>query len=218
VFRRFACTAVLAAFSLGLSPAVFAQSDAAPSQVQPVPSQDFAGLLADPNLDPVVRNALELLQLINAARAEAGLPALLLDARLTAAASAHATDMATGHFCRHGGSDGSTSRTRIKAHGYPAGNWFGENIICSRRTPERAMKWWMASAPHRRNILHRHYTHIGIGYDPNGQYGPDWTLNFAAGATDTVAPAFLSAPGAPVPSSVEEAVLHPASDSPPGED
>lgn len=152
--------------------------------------------LARPDLDPVARLELQLYKAINEKRAEAGLAPLALDARLSAAAKEHSADMAAARRCRHAGRDGSTSRIRMRRHGYPYNNWAGENIICSRRTVDAALTWWMRSAPHRRNILHRHFTHIGIGIDPNGPYGPMWTLNFAAGAADTVPPVFVAG-GAP---------------------
>jgi uncharacterized protein YkwD len=162
---------------------------ASAQEAQPAPAQpDVAAMLQNPNLEPVQRMQLELLQLLNQRRAEAGLPPLLLDQRLVAAATEHSQDMAAKRYCRHKGSDGTTSRGRMARNGYPFNNWAGENIICSRKTAEAAMKWWMRSRPHRKNILHRHFTHVGIGIDLNGPYGPMWTLDFAAGANDTVHP------------------------------
>lgn len=171
-------------------------AEAAPPHAPPPPppaQADVAALLAIPELEPVQRMQLELLQMINQRRGDAGLPALLLDQRLVSAAMEHSQDMAARRYCRHRGSDGSSARARIARHGYPHNNWAGENIICSRKTPEAAMKWWMGSRPHRKNILHGHFTHIGIGIDLNGPYGPMWTLNFAAGASDTVHPAAFDA-------------------------
>jgi uncharacterized protein YkwD len=153
---------------------------------------------------------LQVFQLVNQRRAEAGLGPLALDARLTASAAEHASDMARNRFCRHGGSDGSSARGRIQKHGYGHNNWAGENIVCGRKSAEAAMQWWMNSSPHRRNILHGHFTHIGVGVDPNGPWGPMWTLNFAAGAPDTVVPAALQAPAPPAP-----AAEAPAAEAPP---
>lgn len=170
-----------------------AQEGAPPAPIEAVKA-GVAAQLARPDLDPVARMQLDLYNLINQRRAEAGLPPLLLDARLVASAGEHAADMAAGRFCRHTGRDGSNVRARMRKHGYPFNNWAGENIICSRRTPQAAMAWWLNSGPHRRNILHGHYTHIGIGIDPNGPYGPMWTLNFGAGAADHVMPPLLSQP------------------------
>lgn len=136
---------------------------------------------------------LELLHAINGRRASAGLPPLQMDQRLVASATEHSRDMAARGYCRHRGSDGSSARARMARHGYPYNNWAGENIICSRRSVESAMQWWMGSRPHRKNILHSHFTHIGIGVDPNAPYGGYmFTLNFAAGATDTVQPSVFN--------------------------
>lgn len=155
-----------------------------------------AVVLSRSDLDPSLRQRLHLYRLIDDARASAGLPGLAMDARLMDSANAHSADMALARRCSHTGRDGSSAKARIRQHGYPHNNWAGENIICARQTPEDAMRWWMASGPHRRNILHHHYTHIGIGYDPNGPYGPMWTLNFAAGSPESVVPAFLLEAGA----------------------
>lgn len=179
---------VLALLPLRAPSIARAEGDPAPGIVV----TDVDAALARTDINSSARVRLELYRLINQTRADSGLPPYALDDRLTASADEHATDMAVQRFCRHTGSDGSTSRSRMARHGYPFNNWAGENIICSRWTPESAMQWWMASTPHRHNILHGHYTHIGIGYNPNGRYGPDWTLNFAAGASDTVVPAFAS--------------------------
>lgn len=160
---------------------------------QAEPAQDVSAALSNPNLSPGLRQRLSLFKLINEQRAAHGLPRYKLDARLMASANEHSADMATSRRCRHTGSDGSSSRARMKRHGYPYNNWAGENIICGRPTPERAMQWWLSSGPHRRNILHGHYTHIGVGYHPDGPYGPMWTLNFAAGSPTTAQPAVFTA-------------------------
>ena len=167
---------------------------AASARAQPVlaaphaNAPDIDAALACPDTDHALRMRLELFRMVNEARAGAGLPPYELDARLMESANEHSEDMATGGFCRHTGRDGSSSRTRIRHHGYPFNNWVGENIICGRKTPKRAMQWWLSSGPHSRNIFHGHYTHIGIGYHPHGPYGPMWTLNFGAGSAETVHP------------------------------
>ncbi len=139
------------------------------------------------DLSTAERMTLELYDLINRYRAENGLYPLALDGRLTASATAHAADMAAMGRCNHTGSDGSSARNRMARYGYPYNNWAGENIICARKTPERALAWWKTSTPHRKNLLHQNFTHIGVGFNPNGPWGPMWALNFAAGS-DTTAP------------------------------
>jgi uncharacterized protein YkwD len=162
--------------------------DAAPpaSEVPASASPDPAAVAADPGLDDRSRMELAVLALVNQARAQHGLPPLTLDNRLVAAAREHAVDMARGRFCRHNGRDGSKARDRMRRNGYPYNNWAGENIICSRRSAEAMVQWWLNSPPHRRNILHGHFRHIGVGVSMNGQWGADGVLVFAAGADETM--------------------------------
>ncbi len=162
--------------------------DAAPpaSEVPASAAPDPAAVAADPGLDDRSRMELAVLALVNQARAQHGLPPLTLDNRLVAAAREHAVDMARGRFCRHNGRDGSKARDRMRRNGYPYNNWAGENIICSRRSAEAMVQWWLNSPPHRRNILHGHFRHIGVGVSMNGQWGADGVLVFAAGADETM--------------------------------
>ncbi|MEO8083521.1 MAG: CAP domain-containing protein, partial [Ardenticatenales bacterium] len=161
-------------------PPASAETHAAPS------APDTAAALAAPDFDTRTRLELEVLGRVNAVRAEHGLGPLQLDDRLVAAAREQAVDMAYHNYCRHTGSDGSRVRDRLRRHGYPYNNWAGENIICARRTADAAMTWWLHSAPHRANILHGHFTHIGVGVSMLGTYGPDFVLTFAAGDANTV--------------------------------
>lgn len=120
----------------------------------------------------------QLVEMINQRRAQAGLYPFQVDERLMQSARQHASDMASHRFCRHGGSDGSSSRARISAHGVPSVRG-GENILCRAASPEAAMGWWMNSGPHRRNLLHGFYTHIGVAYVPVSGWRGYWTINFA---------------------------------------
>ena len=169
-----------------------------PERAQPAPpaawtAPDLGAVLANPDYDDRTRLELEILQRVNGVRAERGLGPLQLDDRLVAAARQHAVDMAYRNFCRHRGSDGSLARDRLRRNGYPFNNWAGENILCARRTADAALKWWMNSAPHRANILHGHFTHIGVGVSMLGTYGPDMVLTFAAGDGQTVLPGAFAA-------------------------
>lgn len=167
----------------------------APSRDAPAgpAAPDIAAALAAPDFDARTKLELEVLARVNAVRAERGLGPLQLDDRLVAAAREQAVDMAYRNFCRHTGSDGSRVRDRLRRHGYPFNNWAGENIICARRTADKAMAWWLRSAPHRANILHAHFTHIGVGVSMLGTYGPDFVLTFAAGDANTVEPGAFKA-------------------------
>jgi uncharacterized protein YkwD len=63
---------------------------------------------------------LNQLDLINAVRAEAGVPALTLSAALTAAADTHARDMAAQLRAWNFGSDRSSPQTRAERAGFKA--------------------------------------------------------------------------------------------------
>src|SRR5699024_3474805 len=45
----------------------------------------------------------------------------------------------------------------------------GENHAKGFKTPEAVVKGWMDSPDHRNNMLHKDFTHIGVGFaDPDG--------------------------------------------------
>lgn len=126
----------------------------------------------------------ELLKLINDARQQQNLPALLLNDKLAAAADVHSVDMACQDFVDHIGSDGSTWYTRIQAQGYNYA-YAAENIYVGNPTfggtPAGAFNWWMNSKVHRDNILSPKATEIGIGYaySPSSSYTGYYSLVFA---------------------------------------
>jgi uncharacterized protein YkwD len=51
----------------------------------------------------------------------------------------------------------------------------GENIAQGQRTPQEVVQAWMNSPGHRKNILSRDFTHIGVGYESQGNH---WTQMF----------------------------------------
>ena len=126
----------------------------------------------------------QLLTLINGVRADNGLPALTLDARLSAAAQKHSEDMACKNYRDHIGSDGSDWARRVEAAGYKY-SYVSENIYAGDPAfggdAAGAFAWWMDSQVHRDNILSRKVTQIGIGFaaSDNAQYKGRYTLNFA---------------------------------------
>lgn len=98
---------------------------------------------------------------VNAERASQGRAALTYDARLEAAAKAHARDMARKGFMSHTGSDGSNLGTRIKRTGFRY--CFGaENIAMGQNSLDGAMASWMNSGGHRKNILNRKAKSMGF--------------------------------------------------------
>ncbi|MFL9458672.1 MULTISPECIES: CAP domain-containing protein [Nostocales] len=124
-----------------------------------------------------------VVELTNVERQRAGLPPLRLDGRLAAAAEKHSVDMAMRDYFDHKGEDGSSPFDRIKATGYRYSR-AAENIYAGGSTPEDAVKGWMNSSGHRKNILNPEYREIGVGYyflaNDSGQvnYKHYWTQVF----------------------------------------
>jgi uncharacterized protein YkwD len=122
----------------------------------------------------------ELVNLINSARAEAGLPALTVNAALTAAAQGHSVDMACHGLISHSGSDGSSPQQRIAAAGYFAS--FASEIIYGSGYPQTAFDWWMSDQIHRDEILNPYVTELGVGYAyvAGTSAGGYYTVDFAS--------------------------------------
>ncbi|MCU0826232.1 MAG: CAP domain-containing protein [Tabrizicola sp.] len=105
---------------------------------------------------------------INAARAKAGCGPLKLNKALTTAARQHASNMAEQNFFGHTGKDGRGFASRIRSQGYRYG-LAAENIAAGQKTAERAVKVWLDSPGHRRNILNCKFQDTGIAmvYQPD---------------------------------------------------
>ncbi len=127
----------------------------------------------------------QTLALINSQRAAYGLPALTLNAQLTAAAQGHAADMACNSFLSHVGSNGSSVGARVSAAGYSASVAL-ENIYAQPPqyggNPESAVQWWMSDLIHKNTILHNKVVEIGVGYAyfADSQLDGYWSVVFAA--------------------------------------
>ena len=118
----------------------------------------------------------EVVALTNEERVRAGCAALTVQEELTVAAVRQSHYMAaTGDF-GHRGWRGSTFQTRSRAAGYPA--VAGENVAHGFSSSAEVMAAWMASPPHRRNILNCEVRSFGAGVQQavNGTYY--WTQVF----------------------------------------
>jgi uncharacterized protein YkwD len=117
-------------------------------------------------------NGLRVLELdvaarINAQRGARGLRPLRISSRLDAAATYHSREMGLKGFFEHESANGGPFWKRIERF-YPMGRsaWtVGENIFYE--TPDTsaasAVGEWMASPPHRQNILSPEWRELGIG-------------------------------------------------------
>ncbi len=109
----------------------------------------------------------QLETLINDERAEAGLPALTVDAQLTEAAEAHATDMLCNDYFSPMGLDGSTPEDRVEEAGFEA-SLVAENRFALHPAfggnPQAAIDWWLNDPEARADLLHEDTTAMGIAY------------------------------------------------------
>jgi uncharacterized protein YkwD len=108
-----------------------------------------------------------LLAEINGLRARRGLAPLRLNRRLGAAADAHSLAMARRGFFAHESADGSAFWKRVKRFYSDRGfsRWtVGENLLWSSPSidPAAALKMWLDSPPHRRNLLSSAWREIGL--------------------------------------------------------
>ena len=120
----------------------------------------------------------ELVSLINQARAEAGFPALKVDAQLTQTAQSHSIDMACSNLLSHVGSDGSRWWDRISRTGYFSTHGPSVAEILAIGTPQDAMDQWRSDPGHWEFILAAN-TELGVGYAyyPQSDYGGYFTVD-----------------------------------------
>ncbi len=127
-----------------------------------------AGLRPDRTNGGAVRAA--VLCLVNRERTDHGERPLLPDPRLTASAQAHTDSMASEDYFEHVGPGGETPLMRMRATGYLSSTHdsyeVGENIgwgTLWEGTPSAVVAAWMASPPHRANILDSRFQDTGVG-------------------------------------------------------
>ncbi len=149
-----------------------------------------ASVSASSNASPDISlNARAVVDSINQIRASHGQPYLALNPQLVQAAQNHVIDMVTHSHHSHTGTDGSSVRTRVARTGYSSGSMAGENWVAL-TDPTKAVEWWMASPPHRGNILNTTWKEIGIGAGVNTNSGLNYfVVVFAARDNGSVAPA-----------------------------
>ncbi len=118
----------------------------------------------------------QMLQLINQARAQAGLAPLAADAELTAVARSHSADMLRRGYFAHTSPEGRSPSDRIDAAGIRY-RTAGENLALA-PTLEIAHTGLMNSPGHRANILRPEFGRVGIGILDAGVHGLMVTQNF----------------------------------------
>lgn len=122
----------------------------------------------------------DFLPLVNAARASVGAPPVALDARLTAAASAHAAGMAARSTLSSEHADGTSLYQRVVRGGY-AYLAVGEHLVSGPRTPADFLEYCLSGEQSRRTVHSRAYTHVGVAHTADARSGDVyWTALWAA--------------------------------------
>jgi len=116
----------------------------------------------------------EVVKLVNAERAKAGLPALKEDWELSRVAKYKSQDMHDKNYFDHTSPTYGTPFTMMKNFGITYKS-AGENIAKGQQSATEVVNVWMNSAGHRANILNKNYTHIGVGFVKDGNY---WSQMF----------------------------------------
>jgi uncharacterized protein YkwD len=161
-------------------PASAATGDCAPDGAWPVARPDLAAQVVD---------------LINAHRAQMGLRPLSVSPILTSVATWKARHMAAYGYMTHDDPGPPAPRTasdRMAACGYPSAPW-GENIAMGYATPQAVVDGWLASPGHRANIERGDYVATGVAAAGTDQLY--WSESF--GGFDDSAPGAAAIAPAP---------------------
>lgn len=117
----------------------------------------------------------QVIQAINGARNQVGLPPYQVDADLVELALVHGQDMLARGYFAHTTPEGVTLKDRVRQKGINV-TYSGENLQRNTRPEDQtvayAMNWWLSSGPHTANILDNHYNRLGVGVTegPSGWY------------------------------------------------
>lgn len=110
--------------------------------------------------DPAVRT---MSAAINAVRLVERRPLLELNPKLTAAAVAHAEDMAERGYFDHKDPDGRSLDYRLVKIGYPFALAM-ETIAAGERDPHLVLAGWLESPEHKRSLLNQNVRDIGVAH------------------------------------------------------
>jgi uncharacterized protein YkwD len=136
-------------FSLGLALALSARADATVTPATPLGQKGVS----------VTPHELAVIRVMNSVRASNGVPPLRVGRALTRAARSHSADMARRGYFDHG-----AFVRRLRAFGVRA-SYVGENLASGSQPLSAAavVQMWIASPPHRQNLLDRGFRRVGVG-------------------------------------------------------
>ena len=115
-----------------------------------------------PETAPLATLEDQVIKLVNAERAKAGLPALIKNWEVSRVARIKSQDMITNRYFAHHSPVYGSPFNMMENFGIRF-SAAAENIAMGQKTAADVMRTWMASPGHRANILSRTVTHIGVG-------------------------------------------------------
>lgn len=118
----------------------------------------------------------QYIQLINNYRQSIGLKALIFEAKMSAVATTHSQNMASGKVGF--GHTGFSERCNKAREIMGSGNLCGEIVAQGQTTAEKVFASWMSSLGHRAKIEEGRYTHTGFGYFKSAAGTTYWTQVF----------------------------------------
>ncbi len=156
-----------------------------PANNQPAGSQSQGGVSAvPPQAAPtpvsntgINRTAMQVIELTNNERRKHGLAPLTADSALSKVAQTKTNEMNRKHYFSHTSPSYGSPFDMMRDFGVTY-RTAGENIAMGQRTAQQVVMAWMNSEGHRKNILSRSYTKIGVGYTATGNY---WSQMFIGG-------------------------------------
>ena len=110
-----------------------------------------------------------LLSSTNTQRSANGVVSLSLNSKLNASAQAKANDMAARNYWSHNTPEGNPPWVFIEAQGYSYQK-LGENLAAGFSSEDATVGGWMASAPHKANLLDAAFAEVGFGFANNENY------------------------------------------------
>jgi uncharacterized YkwD family protein len=121
----------------------------------------------------------EVIDLTNKEREKNGLSSLKSDSELSNVAQVKSEDMVKKDYFSHTSPTYGSPFEMMENFGIEYST-AAENIAAGQKSPEAVVNAWMKSAGHRKNILNKQVTHIGVGISQDQSQGIYWTQMFIA--------------------------------------
>ncbi|WP_064091669.1 CAP domain-containing protein [Rossellomorea aquimaris] len=121
----------------------------------------------------------QVIDLTNKERSKNGLGALKSDGELSNVAEMKSEDMKEKNYFSHTSPTYGSPFEMMENFGIDYSS-AAENIAVGQETPKSVVNAWMNSPGHRKNILNKQVTHIGVGIAKDSGQGIYWTQMFIA--------------------------------------